>query len=171
MVTPDKFNGLVQRVLRLLLEESPALIAYQNSLNKMQADCSVESSPAVLTAVQQQKLLLEHIVTLIFLSHCFTNLAEVGVLRKCLRELYSLSVWRDYLQPNRLEAELRNHPRYARLMKKLQRYQTTRLSAEERDELELQHSFLPYFMDIFLSLLNSVPSVNDAKVSFLNNSA
>ncbi|TPP40894.1 Intron-binding protein aquarius [Fasciola gigantica] len=163
VVTPDKFDGLVQRVLRLLLEESPALIEYQNDLGKKKTDCVPESTPVVLTTVQQQKLLLEHIVTLIFLSHCFTNLAEVGVLRKCLRELYSLSVWRDYLQPVRLELELRDHPRYARLLKKLQKYQTTRLSSEERDQLELQHSFLPYFMDIFLSLLDSVPKADEVE--------
>ncbi|CAL8086533.1 unnamed protein product [Calicophoron daubneyi] len=154
--TPDQFNGLIQRVLKLLLEESTDLIRFQHAeQNTPEEKQSADNSDA--SAVRHKKLLLEHIVVLIFLSHCFTNLAEVGVLRRCLRELYSLSVWRDNLHAVRLESELKIHPRYARLIKKLSKYQDTRISAEERERLKLQHSFVPKFVDVFLRLLDNVP--------------
>ncbi|KAF6775202.1 hypothetical protein AHF37_05714 [Paragonimus kellicotti] len=152
---PDQFNGLVLCVLQLLLTESTELISFARNASSelpLKTDAKAQS----LSEIQYRKLLLEHIVILIFLSHCFTNLAEVGVLRRCLRELYSLSVWRDHLLPNRLEQELAAHPRYARLLKKLERHHA-RLSTEEQAKLTVQHSFVPHFIDIFLTLLDSIP--------------
>ncbi|KAF7260530.1 hypothetical protein EG68_01763 [Paragonimus skrjabini miyazakii] len=152
---PDQFNGLVLCVLQMLLTESAELISFARNASpeiQLKTDTKAQS----LSEIQYRKLLLEHIVILIFLSHCFTNLAEVGVLRRCLRELYSLSVWRDHLLPNRLEQELAAHPRYARLLKKLERHHA-RLSAEEQAKLTVQHSFVPHFIDIFLTLLDSIP--------------
>ncbi|VDQ13399.1 unnamed protein product [Trichobilharzia regenti] len=116
-----------------------------------------------LNPVQQKKCILEHIVLIIFLSHCFTNLAEVGVLRRSLRELYSLAIWQDHLQPSRLSVELKSHPRYARLLKKLQKYRETKVTAEERDKMIFQHSFIPRILDVFLTLLNSIPEKDENK--------
>ncbi|CAH8609976.1 unnamed protein product [Dicrocoelium dendriticum] len=152
VATPDQFNGLLLRVLRLLLEESIPLIAYRKTLLSNKTN----TSQPVMSDVQLRKFLLEHIVLLIFLSHCFTNLAEVGVLRRSLRELYSFSVWAAHLQPTRLDYELNAHPRYTRMLKKIQKQQE-RLSNEERANLSIQNSFVPYFSDIFLALLDSIP--------------
>ncbi|GAA27332.2 intron-binding protein aquarius [Clonorchis sinensis] len=163
VATPNQFNGLVQRVLQLLLEESPSLISYRKSLQHLEGSQGksglepTNSTTSSMDEVKQRKLFLEHIVLLIFLSHCFTNLAEVGVLRQCLRELYSLSVWRDHMHPVRLEQELASHPRYARMIKKITKSQSC-LSDEERANLAVQHSFIPHFIDIFLSLLDTIPS-------------
>lgn len=91
-------------------------------------------------------------------------MAEVGVLRRSLRELYSLAIWQDHLQPTRLSLELKSHPRYARLLKKLQKYRDTKVSPTERDNMVFQHSFIPRILDVFLTLLNSIPEKDEDKV-------
>ncbi|KAH8859390.1 RNA helicase aquarius [Schistosoma japonicum] len=173
VATSDKFSGLVQQVLHILLDESPQILAVNplltditntksssdNEENGKQQQVSENASDPV----QQKKCILEHIVLIIFLSHCFTNLAEVGVLRRSLRELYSLLIWQDHLQPTRLSLELKSHPRYARLLKKLQKHRDTKVSTTERENMIFQHSFIPRILDVFLTLLNSIPEKDEDK--------
>lgn len=151
---------MVHRVVSLLLDESPLLLAAW-----AYREAGEEASPKQLE--EERKRLLEHILLLIFLTHCFTNLAEVGVLRRSLRELYSLLVWRDHLQPTRLQHELSRNAHYSNAMRKLQHRLETRCSPEERLRLEMQHSFVPCFVDVFLTLLESIPAKDADRVSFV----
>ncbi|CAH8493790.1 unnamed protein product [Heterobilharzia americana] len=149
VATADKFSGLIQRVLHILLDESSQILAANplisgvttksSDTDQVNADKKQKSEES-LDSVQQKKCILEHIVLIIFLSHCFTNLAEVGVLRRSLRELYSLAIWQDHLQPGRLS-----------------------ITAEERDNMIFQHSFIPRILDVFLTLLNSIPEKDENK--------
>ncbi|CAH8534028.1 unnamed protein product [Schistosoma rodhaini] len=172
VVTADKFSGLIQRVLHILLDESPQILTVNPLLTEINTRSKDDdndgkdkhqTSDESSNPVQQKKCILEHIVLIIFLSHCFTNLAEVGVLRRSLRELYSLAIWQDHLQPTRLSLELKSHPRYARLLKKLQKYRDTKVSPTERDNMVFQHSFIPRILDVFLILLNSIPEKDEDK--------
>lgn len=103
-----------------------------------------------------RKRLTEHIVLIAFLSHCLTSLAEVGVLRRYLKDIYSLAVWR-HLQPQRLEKELAASPsRYRKLLKKLEKH-AAELSAEECERLTKQRAFVANFVDKFLAILENLP--------------
>ena len=105
-----------------------------------------------------RKCLTEHIVLITFLSHCLTNLAEVGVLRRYLKDIYSLAVWR-YLQPQRLEKELKAGPhRYRKFMNKLEKHASS-LSPKESERLEKQRAFVALFIDKFLSILENVSGI------------
>ncbi|CAH8503055.1 unnamed protein product [Schistosoma margrebowiei] len=173
VATADKFSGLIHRVLHILLDESPQILTVNPLLTEINTRSKDDddddekdkhqTSDESSNPVQQKKCILEHIVLIIFLSHCFTNLAEVGVLRRSLRELYSLAIWQDHLQPTRLSLELKSHPRYARLLKKLQKYRDTKVSPTERDNMVFQHSFIPRILDVFLTLLNSIPEKDEDK--------
>lgn len=111
-----------------------------------------DQSKLVMEREALRKCLTEHIVLITFLSHCLTNLAEVGVLRRCLKDIYSLAVWR-HLQPQRLEKELKTcPPRYRKLMNKLER-NTAALDPNESAKLVKLRAFAALFIDKFLAVL------------------
>lgn len=115
----------------------------------------------------QRKRLTEHIVLITFLSHCFTNLAEVGVLRRCLKDIYCLAVWR-HLQPQRLEEELAAAPsRYRKLFKKLEK-SASALEPKEHGRLIKQRAFVANFIDRFLTIIEQLPGENVSGLFFIS---
>ncbi|KAL3307159.1 hypothetical protein Ciccas_014334, partial [Cichlidogyrus casuarinus] len=139
--SPDSFDALIDDVLNFLLESFPQDVATLDRVCR--------------ASVPDQKRFLEMIVALVFLSHCFTSLAEVGVLRAGLKEIYSLGVWRQ-LPMDRLELELASKPRYAKLLKKLQKWESTKLTEQERDRVHAQNRFLWIFSLKFLALVSMI---------------
>lgn len=109
-----------------------------------------------------RKRTTEHIVLITFLSHCFTNLAEVGVLRRCLKEIYSLAVWR-HLQPARLAKELATVPRYKKILNKLEKRVAGLEDSKEVDRLSTQRAFAAKFIDKFLATIEGLPPVQKVR--------
>ncbi|KAL5111167.1 hypothetical protein TcWFU_000437 [Taenia crassiceps] len=143
---PGQFGVLIFRVIEVLVDEfidvSLLLPSDDPKLMKHREDL--------------RKRLTEHIVLITFLSHCLTSLAEVGVLRRFLKDIYSLAVWR-HLQPQRLEKELAAGPsRYRKHLKKLEKH-ATELGAEESERLTKQRAFVANFVDKFLAILENLP--------------
>ncbi len=118
----------------------------------------VEADPKALKGREDlRKCLTEHIVLITFLSHCLTSLAEVGVLRRCLKDIYCLAVWR-HLQPQRLERELSNAPpRYRKLLHKLEKKAAALEDAKEAHRVTKERAFVATFVDRFLGLLEVIP--------------
>ncbi|KAM3183594.1 hypothetical protein ACTXT7_010031 [Hymenolepis weldensis] len=148
--SPDQFGLLVYRVIETIIDDpiDPNLLK------------SVDDSESKKRCEDQKKCLTEHVVLITFLSHCFTNLAEVGVLRRCLKDIYCLAVWR-HLQPERLEKELSNAPpRYRRLLKKLEKNAAS-LEPKELERLIKQRAFVANFVDKFLAVIEQLSSHKD----------
>ncbi|KAL5962818.1 RNA helicase aquariu [Taenia solium] len=143
---PSQFGLLIFRVIEVLVDDpidiNLLLPSDDPKLMKNREDL--------------RKRLTEHIVLITFLSHCLTSLAEVGVLRRYLKDIYSLAVWR-HLQPQRLEKELAASPsRYRKLLKKLEKH-AAELNVEESERLTRQRSFVANFVDKFLAILEKLP--------------
>ncbi|KAM7539686.1 hypothetical protein Aperf_G00000036903 [Anoplocephala perfoliata] len=154
--SPDQFGLLVYSVFDMIIEDPIDI-----SLLKPSDDPASKQK-----CEAQRKLLTEHIVLITFLSHCFTNLAEVGVLRRCLKDIYCLAVWR-HLQPQRLEKELAAAPsRYRKLLKKLEK-NASALEPKERDRLIKQRAFVANFIDKFLAIIEELPGENQDLDSLL----
>nr|CDS32103.1 intron binding protein aquarius [Hymenolepis microstoma] len=148
--SPDQFGLLIYRVIEMIIDDpiDPSLL---NPVNNSESKQKCE---------EQKKCLTEHIVLITFLSHCFTNLAEVGVLRRCLKDIYCLAVWR-HLQPERLEKELSNAPsRYRKLLKKLEK-NVASLEPKEFERLIKQRAFVANFIDKFLVIIEQLSSHKD----------
>ncbi|VDO13157.1 unnamed protein product [Rodentolepis nana] len=147
---PDQFGLLIYRVIEMIIDDpiDPSFLKPEsNSESKQKCE-------------EQKKCLTEHIVLITFLSHCFTNLAEVGVLRRCLKDIYCLAVWR-HLQPERLEKELSNAPpRYRKLLKKLEK-SVASLQPKEFERLIKQRAFVANFIDKFLVTIEQLPGPKD----------
>ncbi|KAL7062085.1 hypothetical protein AAHC03_0438 [Spirometra sp. Aus1] len=140
---PSNFDVLIDRILRILLDEP------------LQLDTQLPGAAVNNEALK--KRLAEHIVLITFLSHCFTNLAEVGVLRRSLKDMYCLAVWR-HLQPARLEKELDAVPRYRKLLHKLEKRAAILTDPEEADRLATERSFVARFIDRFLQIVEEHPA-------------
>ncbi|VDK80918.1 unnamed protein product [Dibothriocephalus latus] len=136
---PSNFDVLIDRILRILVDEPLQL----------------ETGAAISNEVLKKRL-AEHIVLITFLSHCFTNLAEVGVLRQALKDMYCLAVWR-HLQPARLEKELEAVPRYRKLLHKLEKRAAALTDPQEADRLVTERSFVARFIDRFLQIVEQHP--------------
>ncbi|CDS41037.1 intron binding protein aquarius [Echinococcus multilocularis] len=144
---PSQFGLLIFRVIEMLVNDPiDANLLFPPDDPKL-----------VTNREDLRKCLTEHIVLITFLSHCLTSLAEVGVLRRCLKDIYSLAVWR-HLQPQRLEKELAAGPsRYRKLLKKLEKH-AAELDAKESERLTKQRAFVANFVDKFLAILENLPS-------------
>uniref|UniRef100_A0A0X3QDM8 Intron-binding protein aquarius n=1 Tax=Schistocephalus solidus TaxID=70667 RepID=A0A0X3QDM8_SCHSO len=140
---PSNFDVLIDRILRILLDEPLQL--------------QTQTSGVAINNEVLKKRLAEHIVLITFLSHCFTNLAEVGVLRRSLKDMYCLAVWR-HLQPARLEKELDAVPRYRKLLHKLEKRAAIVADPEEADRLATERSFIARFIDRFLRIIEQHPT-------------
>ncbi|VDD76728.1 unnamed protein product [Mesocestoides corti] len=146
---PEKFGLLVYRVIEMLIDDSIT----PDLLFSMSDDPKLEKERESL-----RKCITEHIVLVTFLSHCLTSLAEVGVLRRCLKDIYSLAVWR-HLQPQRLEYELdAGPPRYRKLLNKLEKRAAALENANEAQRLSRQRAFVANFLDKFLAMLEALPA-------------
>ncbi|VDM30671.1 unnamed protein product [Hydatigera taeniaeformis] len=143
---PDQFGLLIFRVIEMLVDDPIDI-----SLLFLSDDTMLAKNREDL-----RKRLTEHIVLITFLSHCLTSLAEVGVLRRYLKDIYSLAVWR-HLQSQRLEKELAaGPPRYRKLLKKLEKH-AAELNEKESERLTRQRAFVANFVDKFLAILENLP--------------
>lgn len=159
---PEHFQVLIHRVVESLTEDPVDV----NLLFFLTPSDDASASKLAKDREAVRKCFTEHIVLITFLSHCLTSLAEVGVLRRCLKDIYSLAVWR-HLQPQRLEQELTNAPpRYRKLLHKLEKKAAALSDPREANRVTKARSFVPKFIDRFLAILEAI-SANVVSVDCL----
>ncbi|XP_060606233.1 RNA helicase aquarius-like [Ruditapes philippinarum] len=106
------------------------------------------------TTLSDVRSLKEQSFLIIFLIHCFRSL-EMDLIREQVQRLVSLPIW-TCLLPGKREELFKAYPKYKKFYNFIKK-SDGKLTAEQRDKVEFERSFLNNLIHKYISVLNAIP--------------